>query len=447
MDFASLCIPDSVLLNIEKVGWQTPTPIQSLVIPRALEGADILGGAPTGTGKSAAFLIPIVSRLSLDDKTGIRAVILEPTRELAIQVASVCDELVEGMNLTAGVLTGGSSREMQRENPDSIIVATPGRLIEYLEKGWLNTETVEMYVIDEADRMLDMGFRDDVAKITRELYNRFQTMLFSATLEGSGINEFASMVLNNPIEIRIGTGGEADEMLPSNLQSRAYYAAGDTQKVKILHHLLTTVKGRSIVFVKTKERLSKLDGTLRRAGFKVATLQGDMSMAERRAAMKRFSEGSADILIATDVAARGLDITGVSHVYNFDMPANAAIYVHRAGRTARAGARGVVITLVLADEIGFLERIERYTEVDIERRAIKNICASFPPKDGGQKHQSEKKRSRASTQGKGGFDKKVKTEEKKPHKKDRLRDKKNKGKPDFALKRAKKAQKLAQKQQ
>ena len=228
MDFASLCIPDSVLLNIEKVGWQTPTPIQSLVIPRALEGADILGGAPTGTGKSAAFLIPIVSRLSLDDKTGIRAVILEPTRELAIQVASVCDELVEGMNLTAGVLTGGSSREMQRENPDSIIVATPGRLIEYLEKGWLNTETVEMYVIDEADRMLDMGFRDDVAKITRELYNRFQTMLFSATLEGSGINEFASMVLNNPIEIRIGTGGEADEMLPSNLQSRAYYAAVDT---------------------------------------------------------------------------------------------------------------------------------------------------------------------------------------------------------------------------
>ena len=206
-------------------------------------------------------LLPVIDIHYPDDILGGRKLVKKVEE---IQVASVCDELVQGMNLTAGVLTGGSSREMQRENPDSIIVATPGRLIEYLEKGWINTETVEMYVIDEADRMLDMGFRDDVAKITRELYNRFQTMLFSATLEGSGINEFASMVLNNPIEIRIGTGGEADEMLPTNLQSRAYYAAGDTQKIKILHHLLTTVKGRSIVFVKTKERLSKLDGTLRR---------------------------------------------------------------------------------------------------------------------------------------------------------------------------------------
>lgn len=304
-----------------------------------------------------------------------------------------------------------------------------------------------MYVIDEADRMLDMGFRDDVAKITRELYNRYQTLLFSATLEGSGIEDFASSVLNDPLEVRIGAGGEEDEVLPEELQSRAYYAAGDPQKLKILVHLLTTIKGKSIVFVKTKERLQRLEASLRRNGFKCASLQGSISMTERKAALRKFNEGESDILIATDVASRGLDLPDVTHVYNFDIPANAAIYVHRAGRTARAGAQGVVTTLVMANEIGFLEKLERYTGKAIEKRAIKNVCAVFPVKDPSAPRQSEKKRSRASIGGNGGFDKKVKDDEKKPHKKNRLRDKKNKGKPDFAAKRAKKALRAKAKEQ
>ena len=440
MLFSELGLPDFLVENIKKLGWETPTPVQTLVLPKALEGFDILGGAPTGTGKSAAFLLPIIARLSLEKKSGIRAIILEPTRELAMQVESVCSELIGGFNdLSAGTIIGGGSREVQRENPSSIIAATPGRLIEYIEKGWIDTSSVEMYVIDEADRMLDMGFRDDVAKITRELYNRYQTLLFSATLEGAGIEEFASSVLNDPIEVRLGAGGEEDEVLPEFLQSRAYYAAGDPQKIRILHHLLTTIKGKSIVFVKTKERLQRLDASLRRLGFKCASIPGDLSMNERKAALKNFSVGDKDILIATDVAARGLDLPDVTHVYNFDMPANAAIYVHRAGRTARAGEKGVVTTLVMANEISFLEKLERYTGKDIEKRAIKNVCAEFPTEKTMGHHQSEKKRSRASVGGNGGFDKKKKEEDKKPHKKNRLRDKKNKGKPDFAAKRAKKA--------
>lgn len=440
MLFSELGLPDFLVENISKLGWKTPTPVQTLVLPKAMEGFDILGGAPTGTGKSAAFLLPIIARLSLEKKSGIRAIILEPTRELAMQVESVCSELIGGFNnLSAGTIIGGGSREVQRENPSSIIAATPGRLIEYIEKGWIDTSSVEMFVIDEADRMLDMGFRDDVAKITRELYNRYQTLLFSATLEGAGIEEFASSVLNDPIEVRLGAGGEEDEVLPEFLQSRAYYAAGDPQKIRILHHLLTTIKGKSIVFVKTKERLQRLDASLRRLGFKCASIQGDLSMSERKAALKNFSAGDKDILIATDVAARGLDLPDVTHVYNFDMPANAAIYVHRAGRTARAGEKGVVTTLVMANEITFLEKIERYTGKDIEKRAIKNVCAEFPTEKTLGHHQSEKKRSRASVGGNGGFDKKKKEEDKKTHKKNRLRDKKNKGKPDFAAKRAKKA--------
>lgn len=440
MLFSELGLPEFLVENIKKLGWETPTPVQTLVLPKALEGFDILGGAPTGTGKSAAFLLPIIARLSLEKKDGIRAIILEPTRELAMQVESVCSELIGGFNdLSAGTIIGGGSREVQRENPSSIIAATPGRLIEYIEKGWIDTSSVEMYVIDEADRMLDMGFRDDVAKITRELYNRYQTLLFSATLEGSGIDEFASSVLNDPIEVRLGVGGEEDEVLPEFLQSRAYYAAGDPQKIRILHHLLTTIKGKSIVFVKTKERLQRLDASLRRLGFKCASIHGDLSMNERKAAIKNFSGGDKDILIATDVAARGLDLPDVTHVYNFDMPANAAIYVHRAGRTARAGEKGVVTTLVMANEISFLEKLERYTGKDIEKRAIKNVCAEFPTEKTTGHHQSEKKRSRASIGGNGGFDKKKKEEDKKTHKKVRLRDKKNKGKPDFAAKRAKKA--------
>lgn len=453
--FEEFTLPGFVLDAVEKMGWEEPTPIQSLVIPQALEGADILGGAPTGTGKSAAFLLPIIARLAQRPRKGVQCIILEPTRELAVQVMSVAQKLLESQDealssgegeiaepITCGSIIGGEDRAKQRDSLPTIVCATPGRLQEFLKKSWFDSRDVEILVIDEADRMLDMGFRDDIANITIKLDRRYQTMLFSATLEGFGVRDFASNVLNNPFEVKVGESEESQEKLPELLQSRAYYAANDTQKVKILLHLLNTVKGKSIIFVRTKDNLSKLSSILKRQGTAFASLKGESSQQERKAALRRFSDGEVSLLIATDVASRGLDLEDVAYVYNFDLPSKGEIYVHRAGRTARAGAKGVVISLVQADEFATLERIERYTERTIERRSIKGLCASFD--EVGVAHQSEKKRGRASPNG--GFDKKAK-EDKKPRKKVRLRDKKNKGKPDFAAKRQKKAARLVGKTQ
>lgn len=448
--FEEFTLPGFVLEAIYNMGWEQPTPIQSLVIPNALEGADILGGAPTGTGKSAAFLLPIIARLAQRKRHGVQCIILEPTRELAIQVMEVTQKLLalqdEAISsgegeitepITCGTIIGGEDRVKQREQMPTIVCATPGRLQEFLKKEWFDADDVEILVIDEADRMLDMGFREDMAYITRHLERRYQTMLFSATLEGFGVRDFAKNVLNNPCEVKVGEGEQSKEKLPELLSSRAYYAANESQKTKILLHLLSTVKGKSIIFVRTKDNLSKLSSVLKRQGTSFASLKGESSQQERKAALRRFSDGEVDLLIATDVASRGLDLEDVAYVYNYDLPSKGEIYVHRAGRTARAGAKGVVISLVQADEFATLERIERYTDRTIERRSIKGLCATF--EEVGVTHQSEKKRSRASPNG--GFDKKAK-EDKKTHKKVRLRDKKNKGKPDFAAKRLKKAARL-----
>lgn len=445
--FEEFALPNFLKEAITQQGWDQATPIQSAVIPKALEGADILGGAPTGTGKSAAFLLPIIARLAKQKPAGIKVVILEPTRELAVQVISVAEKLLANQEqllqdgttelkgkITCGTLIGGEDRAKQRESLPTIVAATPGRLQEFIKKEWLDVTTVEVLVIDEADRMLDMGFRDEVTAITEALEQRQQTMLFSATLEGYGVRSFAQNVLNEPFEIKIGDGSE-EEKLPELLQSRAYYAANEQQKAKILLHLLNTVKGRTIVFVRTKDNLARLSALLKRQGMSFASLKGECSQLERKAALRRFSDGEVSLMLATDVASRGLDLPDVDYVYNYDLPHRGEIYVHRAGRTARAGAKGVVISFVLAEEFEVLAKLERYTERPIERRSIKGLCAAF--ESVGVSKQSEKKRGRASPNG--GFDKKQ-TEDgaKKNRVKIRERVKKNKGKPDFALKRAKK---------
>lgn len=468
MLFEDYALPGFLLEAMVDLGWEAPTAIQSLVLPQALQGADILGSAPTGTGKSAAFLLPIIARLAQRPRKGVQCIILEPTRELAEQVKNDALDLLklQQESLEAGdgelkeaiscsTVVGGADRKEQRESLATIVTATPGRLQEFLQKGWLDPKTVELLVIDEADRMLDLGFRDDIAAITRKLDSRYQTMLFSATLEGFGVRDFARNVLNNPVEVRATSfsaedaeNGETSEtsstlpQLPETLSARAYYAAYDAQKVKILLHLMKTMQGKSIVFVRTKDNLARLCAVLKRQGMSFASLMGDSSQQERKAALRRFSDGSVPLLIATDVAARGLDIDDVAYVYNYDLPSQAEIYVHRAGRTARAGQKGVVISLVKADEVATLERIERYTQRPIERRAIKDVCESFERI--GASSKSEAKHSRAKVGG--GFAKKGPKNPKdsaKPHKKVRLRDKKNKGKPDFAAKRAKKAARTA----
>lgn len=437
MQFEELSLDSKLLNGIKSKGYEKLTPIQSIVIPKALEGFDILGGAPTGTGKSAAFLIPVIQRIVTDclEKKGCFAVILEPTRELATQTCAVCSELlVDYPEIKVNTIIGGESRDKQKEEA-AIVVATPGRFNEFLKKDWFDSRSVEILVIDEADRMLDLGFKDEVAKITRSLTNRYQTMLFSATLDGAGIKEFADEVLNDPIEVRLGAGDNEDEKLPELMKCRAYYAANPEQKIKILLHLLTTTNAKSIVFARTKDRAQELYAKLRRNGFNVAILQGDLSQSERRKSLEIFAKDKVQILVATDVASRGLDLPYVAYVYNYDLPGNGRVFIHRAGRTARAGEKGVVVSLVEANELALKQRLERYILRDFEQRQIKGLCAAFPILSEDKKLPT-KKDTRASLGGKGGFDKRKKEEDKKPRKKIRHRDIKNKGKPDFAKKKA-----------
>lgn len=541
MKFSDLALPLDVQAAVKAQGYVKPTPIQTLVIPPALEGSDILGGAPTGTGKTAAFLLPILARLNMQPKAeGVRALIIEPTRELAQQVCADANQLCQALlkadaagigkyedytlsdeddgedefeaelqqalkvvgesgadeddledlavmdgadpvtvraeaaaaegsaaedeaeaddaptipevdektmaefmqgleHFKAYTVIGGEGRDVQQAAVGMIAVATPGRLNEFIDKGIFDTSKVELLVIDEADRMLDMGFRDDVAAIVRATANRYQTMLFSATLEGKGVREFAEQVLNDPFEVYLGSGANEQEKLPELLSSRAYYAANPQQKYNIFAHLLRTASGKAIVFVRTKDRVNALCSFLRRNGVNAASLEGDMNITERKAALRRFKENNVRMLVATDVAARGLDVPDVEQVYNFDLPGRADTYVHRAGRTARAGSKGTVINIVERNELGLLARIENYTGREVERRQIKNVCAAFPV----EKTLPTKRESRASIGGKGGFDKRrVDDKDDKKKVKERWRDKKNKGKPDFAAKRAKKAARL-----
>lgn len=443
MGFEDFALPGYLVENIRQEGWESPTPVQSLVIPEALAGCDILGGAPTGTGKSAAFLIPVIARLALQPQVGgIRVLILEPSRELALQVSAVAGRLLRGSGMESMALIGGAAREVQREGICAIVAATPGRLGEFLRKAWFDPATVEILVIDEADRMLDMGFRDEVTAITGALTGRRQSMLFSATLEGAGIREFADRVLKDPVEIKLGAGQEHAEKLPEQLQLRAYYAPSDELKLAILTRLLTTVRQRSLVFVKTRARLQRLESSLRRRGFRCSSLQGELSQNERIASLRRFLAEPEGILIATDVAARGLDLPEVDCVYNFDMPANAAIFTHRAGRTARAGRSGLAISFIRPEELEVLGRILRYTGRTVEKRSMADPATSFPEESGSgvrplkSAGAGRAKKNAAALHGQA-------ERERRKHPKDRLRNRKNKGKPDFAAKRARKAARAA----
>lgn len=452
--FEEYALPGFVLESLEELEIREPSAIQQMVIPKALEGADILGGSPTGTGKTAAFLLPIIARLAQRPRRNVQCLVIEPTRELALQVVTMAEQLLkfQDESIEAGdgeiqeriqvaAVIGGGDRKLQQQQLEqaTIICATPGRLLEYLKKEWFDPRSVEILVIDEADRMLDMGFRDDVAAVTRALDRRYQTMLFSATLEGFGVRDFARNVLNEPCEVNLSDS--TGEKLPELLQLRAYLVTTEESRVKALTHLLTTARGRSIVFVRTKDNLGRLAAQLKRQGMSFASLTGDSSQQERTAALRRFSDKEVSLLLATDVASRGLDIENVEYVYNYDLPRQGEVFIHRAGRTARAGAKGVVFSLVGADEIGLLAKIERYTQHSIERRVISGITLDFAQGE----ERSEKKRSRALAHGGFGRKQAKDKDEKKPHKKVRLRDKKNKGKPDFAAKRAQKAARLAQK--
>ncbi len=374
-NFADLELDNNLIEAINDMGYERPTQIQAEAIPHALNGRDLLASAPTGTGKTAAFVLPALQFLQdfPRRKAGpARILILTPTRELAMQVAEQARALAKNTSLKIVTITGGV---MYQDHADilattqDIVVATPGRLMEYIEAERFDCRAIEWLILDEADRMLDMGFGPIVDRLSGECRWRKQTLLFSATLEGKGVEGFTADLLNDPAEI------DAQPSRRERKKITQWYYRADTldHKVELLKHLLTEQAERSIVFIKTRERLAELRSKLESAHIACSWIQGEMPQDRRNNAIRRFREGEVNVLLATDVAARGIDLPDVSHVINYDLPRTADVYLHRIGRTARAGKKGSAVSLVEAHDQPLMERITRYTKEEIKERFVKGM--------------------------------------------------------------------------
>ena len=372
--FADLDLDPVLLSATEAMGFTRPTVIQGEVIPHALDGRDVLASAPTGTGKTAAFVLPALQYL-LDfprRKGGpARVLILTPTRELALQVTEQAIALAKNTPLKVISITGGVQYQDHADalaDTQDIVVATPGRLMEYIEGERFDCRAIEWLILDEADRMLDMGFGPTVDRLSAECRWRKQTLLFSATLEGHGVDSFTADLLKDPAQV---------EATPSTRERKKilqYYHRADSaeHKLALLKSILET-DTRSIVFIKTRERLGDLRNQLDSANITCSWIQGEMPQERRNNAIRRFKDGEVNILLATDVAARGIDLPDVTHVINYDLPRTADVYLHRIGRTGRAGKKGTAISLVEAHDQSMMERIERYTKELIKERFIEGL--------------------------------------------------------------------------
>nr|WP_233335842.1 DEAD/DEAH box helicase [Lactobacillus sp. W8093] len=369
--FSELGLKDELLKAIKRSGFEEATPIQEQTIPLALAGKDVIGQAQTGTGKTAAFALPILQNLDKHNKV-IQALIIEPTRELAIQTQEELFRLGRDENARVQVVYGGADigrqiRSLKNHVP-AILVGTPGRLLDHLKRKTINLENVNTIVLDEADEMLDMGFIQDIESILSYVKNRKQTLLFSATMPKPILN-ISEKFMNNPEIVRIKT-----KELTADLIDQYFVRAKDAEKFDIMCRLIDVESpDLAVVFVRTKRRVDEVTRGLQARGYNAAGIHGDLSQARRITVLKRFRAGKLDILVATDVAARGLDISGVTHVYNYDIPQDPDSYVHRIGRTGRAGQNGCSITFVTPNEIGYMRTIEQLTK--------KKMTPLRPPSD------------------------------------------------------------------
>lgn len=375
MQFIDLELDDALCQAAAEMGFGSPTSIQQHAIPVAMEQKDILASAPTGTGKTAAFLLPACQYLlDFPRKTPgqTRVLILTPTRELAQQIYEQALKVTAYTELNCGCITGGinygTDHEILAKNLD-ILIATPGRLFEHIQNETADCRDIECLILDEADRMLDMGFSGIVNQIASEARWRKQTMLFSATLEGKGVRQFAKNILKEPVEV------EAFPSRKEKAKTQQWFHLADhlEHKTALLLHILREQISTAIVFVKTRERVQWLKDTLHQQGIECCWLQGEMPQDKRNQALASFKSSNVRVLVATDVAARGIDVPNVSHVINFDMPKKADIYVHRVGRTGRAGAKGIAISLVEAHDFEMLGKITRYIDSPIKPRVIEGL--------------------------------------------------------------------------
>ena len=368
--FADLQIRPEVLQAVTDVGYETPSAIQAATIPAMLEGSDVVGLAQTGTGKTAAFAIPILSKIDTDSRT-TQALVLAPTRELALQVAEAFGRY--GAHLRVNVLPvyGGSPYGPQLaglKRGAQVVVGTPGRVIDHLEKGSLDLSHLDYMVLDEADEMLQMGFAEDVERILAETPEYKQVALFSATMPPA-IKKITSKYLHDPVEVTV----KAKTQTAENITQR-YYQVSYPRKMDALTRLLEVEQGDAmIVFVRTKQATEEVAEKLRARGFAAAAINGDIAQAARERTIAQLKDGSIDILVATDVAARGLDVERISHVVNYDIPHDPESYVHRIGRTGRAGRSGTALLFVTPRERHLLNSIERVTRKKIVESQLPSV--------------------------------------------------------------------------
>lgn len=356
MSFESLSIDPRCLKMLKVQRITEPTPVQARAIPPALEGRDLVAVAQTGTGKTLAFSLPSLTRLAAAPRRRNSMLVLTPTRELAVQVRSVVETYGAGLGLRTVCIYGGvgfgPQADALRRGCD-IIVATPGRLLDHMSRGAISFRDLQVLVLDEADRMLDMGFMPDIRRIMAKLPEERQTLMFSATFPRE-IARLAADMQHNPVRIDVGPVATPVERVRQNI-----YTVAQTGKTPLLSNLLRGPEVRSVlVFMRTKHRTDRVARSLQREGFKVQSIHGDRSQGQRQQALDGFRSGRYNVLVATDVAARGLDIKGVSHVINYDVPNNPEEYIHRIGRTARANEKGDAITFVSPDECVALGNIE-----------------------------------------------------------------------------------------
>jgi len=378
MGFTTFGLSDHVMEGIRAAGYTTPTPIQSLVITPVLEGRDIIGCAQTGTGKTAAFVLPMLHRLtagngSLTRHHHVRALVITPTRELAQQVHDAVADYGRFLTLRTASVYGGVSMDNQikllRRGAD-IVIATPGRLLDHLQRRTIDLSKVQILVLDEADRMLDMGFIIDVRRIIAAVPADRQTLLFSATMSDE-INDLAAHILRNPHMVEAG-----EKRSPVETIVQHFYNVSQNSKMELLIHALETERMESVlVFSRTKHGADKICRRLERKGIKAIAIHSNRTQPQRQRALDGFKQGRYRVLVATDIAARGIDVDGISHVINFDIPRFAEDYIHRIGRTGRAGATGDAITFVVPDDQQHLRSIERF----IGKRFPVKTYPSFTP--------------------------------------------------------------------
>ena len=375
MNFENLNLHPGIMTSVHELGYTELTPIQTESIPPILQGRDVIGLAQTGTGKTAAFVLPILQHLMKAPGKKVRAAIITPTRELAEQINGIINRLGKYTGLKSIAIYGGTNIKQQILELGcgiEIVVACPGRLLDHLWRGSIDLSNLEILVIDEADRMFDMGFLPDIRKILKCLLKPRQTLLFSATMP-EDIHRLVKEMLRNPVTVQIG------HTAPAVTVSHSLYPVKQHLKTALLMGLLYRIESKSVlVFTRTKHRTERIAQQLKRAGFRVASLQGDLSQSRRQAALDGFRSGAVKILVATDIAARGIDILHISHVINYDMPENTNAYIHRIGRTGRVNKSGDALTFVTSADTAMVSSLEHILNKKIERRMLENFDYTLP---------------------------------------------------------------------